>query len=316
MSRIKAKWRPPLAFVMGGTLAAVLCLPLIGIVWFRLAGNILGWGETGWLIFWMAVVSTAVLAFLLWRLVLRPVARLTDYARAVREGRRDATPPEHFGTPEFGALGASVIAMGDTLQSRAASLRAYADHVTHELKSPLTSLRGAAELLQSDLPARDQAQLIDTIETSAARMQALLTQLQRHAAASQSSGAGQTQVQALPATVGDMQIVVEQDGTVPLSLGDLTVVIDQMAQNAAAHGATRLMLACRGQRLHIADDGRGIGAGNAGRIFDPFFTTRRDAGGTGMGLTIVQTLLSAHGARIALDDQVTGGGAAFVIYFD
>ena len=70
------------------------------------------------------------------------------------------------------------------------------------------------------------------------------------------------------------------------------------------------------RRHRIADDGRGIGAGNAGRIFDPFFTTRRDAGGTGMGLTIVQTLLSAHGARIALDDQVTGGGAAFVIYFD
>lgn len=316
MSRIKAKWRPPLAFVIGGTLAAVLCLPLIGIVWFRLAGNILGWGETGWLLFWMAVVSTAVLAFLLWRLVLRPVARLTTYARAVREGRSDATPPTHFGTPEFGALGASVIAMGDTLQSRAASLRAYADHVTHELKSPLTSLRGAAELLQSDLPARDQAQLIDTIEASAARMQALVTQLQRHAAASQSSGPGQTQLQALPAKVGDVQIIVAQDGTVPLSLSDLTVVIDQMAQNAAAHGATRLMLACRGQSLDIVDDGRGIGAGNAGRIFDPFFTTRRDAGGTGMGLTIVQTLLSAHGARITLDDQNATGGAAFVISFD
>jgi signal transduction histidine kinase len=316
MSRIKAKWRPPLAFVIGGTLAAVLCLPLIGIVWFRLAGNILGWGETGWLIGWMAVVSTVVLAFLLWRLVLRPVAKLTDYAQAVREGRTDTAPPVHFGTPEFGALGASVIAMGDTLQSRASSLRAYADHVTHELKSPLTSLRGAAELLQSDLPAQDQTKLIHTIETSAARMQALLIQLQRHAAASQSSGPGQTLVQALPAMVGDVQIVVLQGGTVPLSLGDLTVVIDQMAQNAAAHGASRLLLQLRGDALHIADDGTGIGTGNAGRIFDPFFTTRREDGGTGMGLTIVQTLLSAHGARIALDDQTMNGGAAFVIFFD
>jgi signal transduction histidine kinase len=316
MSRIKAKWRPPLAFVIGGTLAAVLCLPLIGIVWFRLAGNILGWGETGWLIFWMAVVSTGVLAFLLWRLVLRPVARLTAYARAVREGRSDATPPTHFGTPEFGALGASVIAMGDTLQSRAASLRAYADHVTHELKSPLTSLRGAAELLQSDLPAQDQAKLVETIEASAARMQTLLTQLQRHAAASQSSGPGQTHLSALPASVGHVQIVVEREGSVPLSLADLTVVIDQLAQNAAAHGATRLVLEWQGQALRVADDGTGIGTGNAARIFDPFFTTRRDAGGTGMGLTIVQTLLSAHGARIALEDQAAADGAAFVISFD
>ena len=44
--QIIKKWRPPLALVIGGTLAAVLCLPLIVIGYFKLAGNILGWGET------------------------------------------------------------------------------------------------------------------------------------------------------------------------------------------------------------------------------------------------------------------------------
>ena len=83
---IRQKWRPPLALVIGGTLAAVLCLPLLGIGYFKLAGNILGWGETAWLIFWMAVVATAILGYLLWRLVLRPVTALTAHANAVREG--------------------------------------------------------------------------------------------------------------------------------------------------------------------------------------------------------------------------------------
>ena len=58
-------------------------------------------------------------------------------------------------------------------------------------------------------------------------------------------------------------------------------------------------------RIHavvtVADDGPGISTGNAAQVFEPFFTTRRDMGGTGMGLAIVQTLLLAHGGQIAGD---------------
>ena len=57
-----------------------------------------------------------------------------------------------------------------------------------------------------------------------------------------------------------------------------------------------------------------ISDGNRDRIFDPFFTTRREAGGTGMGLSIVRRLVEARGARIRLDESA--GGATFVIAFD
>ncbi|MEO0389613.1 MAG: ATP-binding protein [Pseudomonadota bacterium] len=298
--------------MLGGTLAAVLGLPIIAIVWFRVAGGVLGYAETGWLLFWLAVLSTGILGFLLWRLVLRPVRTLTAHAQAVKAGL-DTPPPRQFGTPEFTDLGRAVTTMGDSLHNRAASLRAYADHVTHELKSPLTSLQGAAELLGEDVPAPDRAALLATLRRSADRMEALLATLQRSAAASQSAGPGQTQLADLPTALHGLRIKAAA-GTIPLARPDMDVVLDHLAQNAAAHGATCLSLTCEGHDLRIADNGPGISPGNAPRIFDPFFTTRRAEGGTGMGLSIVQMLLAARGAQIT--HEASCPGTAFLITFD
>ena len=218
---IRQKWRPPLALVIGGTLAAVLVLPLLGIGYFRVAGNILGWGETSWLIGWMAVVSTAILGFLLWRLVLRPVYALTAHAKAVKEGRTDIPLPPHFGTPEFSALGEAVHDMATTLQNREAGIRAYSNHVTHEMKSPLTSISAAAELLAAAPDDDDRTALIETIRTSSARMETLLDALRRLAAARTPLGRGPAGLRIAAAALAarsPLNIVVAQDGQVPLAL--------------------------------------------------------------------------------------------------
>ena len=314
MQRVRRKWRPPLALVIGGTLAAVLCLPLIAIGYFRVAGNILGWGETAGLFAWMAVLSTALLGFLLWRLVLRPVYALTAHARAVREGRSEVPPPDHFGTPEFSELGRSVIDMGETLQNRANSLRAYADHVTHELKSPLTAISGAAELLEDDMPPQERAALAKTIKTSARRMEQLLNDLRKHAQASRSGSTGETDLaRAAQEVAAGIPVRVATSGLVPLSADDLQVVLTQLVRNATDHGASEVTLDWQDDSLRIEDNGAGIADGNTDRIFDPFFTTRRETGGTGMGLSIVQTLLASRGARIR--HVPTDKGARFDIEF-
>ncbi|MEP1537906.1 MAG: HAMP domain-containing sensor histidine kinase [Paracoccaceae bacterium] len=297
------KWRPPLALVIGGTLAALLSVPLVGIGYFRLEGNILGWGETTWLLGWIVFAATSVLAFLLWRLVLRPIWSLTHYARARLHGE-DAIPPTHFGTPELHALGTAVTEMSAALQARANSLRAYADHVTHELKSPLTSLRGSAEMLQTTDDANTRATLIDNINRASLRMEQLLEHLQAHAKASQSAGQGTCQLSDVAKNLN--KCVVEIDGQIPLAEQDISTVLQHLHQNALAHGATSLSLTVEPGVLLVADNGTGIAAGDRDRVFDPFFTTRRDTGGTGMGLNIVQTLLQARGARIALKDVPAG----------
>ena len=304
--RVIAKWRPPLAFVLGGTLAAVFFLPLIGIGYFRVAGGVLGWAETTWMIAWMAFVATGVLGFFLWRLVLRPVRAITDYAQA--EG--DAKVPTHFGTPEFSKLGSAVFAMTETLQGREAVLRSYADHVTHEFKSPLTVVRGAAELLDDpNLSVADRTKMLQNITDAVARMEALLDGQRALARAQDPLPRGSCVL----SEVADFDGVrVIKDGEVPFSQEVLKLVLTHLVGNAKAHGATEIQITHHDDRVVIADNGSGISEGNRDRIFDPFFTTRRDAGGTGMGLPIVARMLQAQGAQISLLD---GPGAAFEIRF-
>ena len=314
--RIRQKWRPPLALVIGGTLAAVLVLPLLGIGYFRVAGDVLGWGETSWLIGWMAVAATGILGFLLWRLVLKPVYALTAHARAVRDGRADAPLPAHFGTPEFSALGAAMDDMASTLQNREAGIRAFSEHVIHEMKSPLTSIAAAAELLSGELPEEDRAPLLRSIRASSARMETLLNALRRLAAARAPLGVGPSDLAALAKALeirSGLAVSVVENGAVPLDKEGALAVLEQLAQNSAAHGAQSLTLGFSGDTLRIADDGRGIAEGDRPRIFDPFFTTRRDSGGTGMGLAIARAMLEASGASIALRPSETG--AAFEITF-
>lgn len=313
--RVRRKWRPPLALVIGGTLAGVLALPVLGIAWFRLAGNILGWLETAQLFAALGIIATLVLAGLLWRLVLRPVWALTAHARDMKAGRVDTTPPQRFGTAEFGELGRSVIEMGDVLHSRARSLSAYADHVTHELKSPLTSLRGAAEMLHDDtLAPEDRTKLLATIDTSAARMEQLLNDLRAHAAARLEAAPGACRLSkvAAPLSLPGLTTHIAQDGDLPISAQDLGRVLTQLLGNAAAHGATQVTLTAQDDGLHIADNGPGIADGDRERIFDPFFTTRRASGGTGMGLSIARALVESAGGRITLE---AGQGAQFLIRF-
>lgn len=316
--RIARKWRPPLAFVLGGTLAAVFFLPLLGISYFRLAGNVLGWGETAAIIAAMAFAATALLGYFLWRLVLRPVRDMTDYARAVAQADETREIPEHFGTPEFRDLSQSVIDMGRVLMSREAVLRGYADHVTHELKSPLTVLRGAAELLDTpDLPETERRALLGKIDAAADRMTALLDAQRALARASEPRLGGACRIselhEELQRSFPAAGLTLLGDAPVPLSVEGLRLVLDHLLANATAHGASEVLLDARDGVLCISDNGSGISEGNRSRIFDPFFTTRRETGGTGMGLPIVRRILEAHGARIELLPNAPG--AAFQITF-
>lgn len=305
--RVIRKWRPPLALVLGGTLAAVFFLPIIGIAYFRLAGGVLGWAETSWLIGWMAFVATAILGYLLWRLVLQPIRALTAYAQS--DGTVPA--PTHFGTPEFSQLGQAVLGMTATLQGREAVLRSYADHVTHELKSPLTVVRGAAELLDAPgLSPEDHAKMLANIKDATARMDALLDGQRALARAREPMVPGVSVLSEVLATFDKVHIV--RDGSVPLPSEAMTLVATHLVGNALAHGATQVSFAWQDDVLIVEDDGPGISAGNRDRVFDPFFTTRRSEGGTGMGLPIVRRMLEAQGASITL---MQGAGAAFKIRF-
>ena len=314
--KISRKWRPPLLLVLGGALSGVLASGLAGLMAMPVLAPVMGQRMAALLALGAVVLATVLLAFLLWRLILRPVTALADRAHRLRDGETDALYPlPHYGTPELRDLGESVLGMAAALQNRAATIRTYSDHVTHEFKAPLTAIRGATELLtDADLSPEDH-RLVTAIQTSAQRMETLLSGLRAVAAAREPMAPGATTLAALlPRLRADHAgLTLQAEGTslsLPVPAQPLSAVLGHLAANAAQHGAGTLYLTVTavgdGQILDVGDNGPGIAEGNRARIFEPFFTTRRETDGTGMGLAIAESLLSAHGASIDLTDRQPG----------
>lgn len=100
--------------------------------------------------------------------------RLTGYAQAVSEGRRAELP--HYRGGELEQLATAVEDMRTQLEGKAYVER-YVHTLTHELKSPLAAIRGAAELLQSEMPDEQRARFVSNIDSESARMQHLIERL-------------------------------------------------------------------------------------------------------------------------------------------
>jgi len=319
MSRLSGKWRPALWMVLGGALLGTLALSFAGLIALRYLGPEIGFRRAATALALLILCATLGLGLLLARLLLRPVVALNDQAAMLRSNPQHELPAlQHFGTRELGALAHSITAMAQMLQQREAQVRSFTDHVTHELKTPVTVVRAAAELLSDGpLGPADQA-LVAQILGATRQMQTQLETLRRVTAARQPGHHGQTTLAALLPQLRqshpDLTLIAQgTDLPIPLGEAGLRIVLDHLLGNAAQHTARTVTLAATQARLTVTDDGTGISNGNRARIFDAFFTTRRDQGGTGMGLTIVANLLQAHGATIALTPTETG--ASFTITF-
>jgi len=310
--------------VLGGSLLAILVLPIYAALIADILTPLTGRRNAVFIVAAGSFAATMVLGWLLWRLILSPVQALAAKAEAIRGG---AAPDQldHYGTPEIGELAQAVLDMAEVLQSREMAVRGYTDHVTHELKTPLTAIRGAAELLEAeeDLPAGTD-RLVKTIAGAEKRAVKLLGAARSIAAARMPEHRGTTRlvdcVRPLELRVDSLKIeVLNAQEPLPLAQSGLDVVLGHIVENAEEAGATKVTLDSgrdsNGAWLTVADNGPGISSGNASQVFEPFFTTRRDSGGTGMGLAIVQTLLLAHGCRIGLDEAGEGEGTKFRIDF-
>ncbi|SDX01272.1 Signal transduction histidine kinase [Ruegeria halocynthiae] len=318
MAGLRRKWRPSLGFVLGGGLVGTLVLSLLGLIALRYLGPEIGFRNAAGLLAVLIGCATAVLGYLMVRLLLRPISALAAYSGAVELGH-PAEPPDHFGTQELSRLAGSVLSMADTLQRREASIRVFSDHVTHELKTPVTAIRAAGELLAEGNALTDQdCMLLQQILGASDQMQTQLGTLNSVAKARVPEHHGAATLNNLTdemrASCPKLDLIIEGgDQTLPLAASGLRIVVRQLLDNAHRHGAGQVALIAKPGRLVIQDDGPGISDGNRDRVFNPFFTTAREEGGTGMGLTIVANLLSAHGGHIALIPSDTG--ACFEIVF-
>ncbi|HEV2676155.1 MAG TPA: HAMP domain-containing sensor histidine kinase [Aliidongia sp.] len=267
------------------------------------------------------LLVTMGIGFVFLRALTRPIHELMRRTEEIQQGDRDAIRPlVHHGTREIARLSESFLDMARSLFDRSDYIATFTAHVSHELKSPLTSIQGAAELLRDDagqMSEPERRRFLGNIIDDAARLATLVRRLRELAKADNPQLGGKTSLGTIIAKLGAsaglaIEAAGESDTDIAMSEENATIVFSHLADNAAQHGASWLRVTVeRGapelMRITVADDGTGISEGNRSRIFDPHFTTRRESGGTGMGLAIVQSLLRAHGGGVRLVSADEGG---------
>ena len=322
--RVKPKWRPPLALIVFAVLLTVMTLPVLTVIWFRVIATTSGAVASAEITALVIIVLlTLAVAYVLTRTLTGPINALIARTDAIARGGRAAIQPlDNYGTREIAALSQSFLDLAGKLVDHSDYVRSFATHVSHELKSPLTSIRGAAELLREDddgtpMTRAERQRFLDNIITDTKRLDTLLTRLRDLARAEQPAEAGQSNladiVALLTARFPSVTITLDdrKAGLIALPPDAAMIIFSNLAENAVQHGAQNLALEALDTDhmavIRVRDDGPGIPEGNQTRIFEPFFSTRRESGGTGMGLGIVSAVLSAHGGSICLNKTGNGG---------
>lgn len=270
-------------------------------------------------------------SLLAWRLsdcVLVPVAAVTETARTISEG--DLTERiEVRGRDEVARLAETFNDMLDRLESAFATQRRFVDDAGHELRTPITIIRGHLELLEDDPEERREtvALVLDELD----RMSRIVNDLLVLARWEQPGFlepapldvAGLTDdvlAKASALAERDWRMDARATGTVVADRQRLTQALVQLADNAVRHTladtpiALGSALADGELRLWVRDEGPGIAPEEQRRVFDRFYRpgggTRGD--GAGLGLSIVAAIARAHGGRVELA-SAPGAGATFTI---
>lgn len=279
----------------------------------------------------LAVVALgAVLS--LW--ITRPIERLTRYAKDIRDGLRP--PPPSFGGGEIGALGRAFEEMRDALEGKQ-YVENYVQTLTHEMKSPLSAIRGAAELLQEDMSAPQRAKFLDNILTETARLRGLVDRLLLLSTLENRKELRDVEEVELAALLDEVATSMEPQLTAKgLTLArettaTLTVACERflvrhafanLLQNAIDFSPRGGRIAMRleehppGVAVSVCDDGPGVPVYALPRVFERFFSLQRPDSGrksSGLGLSIVREAALLHGGSATLENRAGGGACATLV---
>ncbi|MHB9783982.1 two-component system sensor histidine kinase CreC [Stenotrophomonas maltophilia] len=279
-----------------------------------------------WLIGLSALVGVLVTMWLTTGL-----GQLSRYARAVTAG--EPVPPPRRRRDEIGDLGQALETMRRKLEGKA-YVEQYVQSLTHEMKSPLAAIRGAAELLQEPMADADRAHFARSILEQQERLTETIDKLLALAEVEQHGWLQTRAPIALPdllqQTVAAAQVraqaagvEVRTDAVADLSIqGDaylLRQALNNLVDNAVAFSpsGTEVVLQAQvedgGVRLQVADRGAGIPDYARDRVFERFYSLARPGSGrrsSGLGLPFVQEVARLHDGRVQLQARDGGGTVA------
>ncbi len=243
--------------------------------------------------------------------ITRPLVQAAERVESFRGGE-DFEPLPEVGPRELVSLASNFNTMARDVSALLSNRTTLLAGISHDLRTPLTRMRLALELL----PDTVDRKLVARFERNLESMDDLIGDALRFARGTSES----TQAVKLQPFVAD--VVESHDPAIPLSCrgsseqtlqlapGALRSVLLNLISNAEQHGeAVRVQVADR--EVHVIDSGPGIPDEYKEQVFQPFFRLDRSrsvaTGGSGLGLAIVMQLCQAHGWRVRVEDVRSGG---------
>ena len=278
---------------------------------------------------WLIGLSALIGLLMTWWLM-RGINRLNRYAQAVSAGER--APPLPARRDEIGDLGRAVETMRRKLEGKA-YVEQYVQSLTHEMKSPLAAIRGAAELLQEPLPEAERQRFAHNIRTQEQRLTETIDKLLALAEVEQHGWLQKLE----PVNVASLLTESGEDVSAKLAASELALSVDVQDQQATVQGDPYLLRQAvsnlldnaiafspaggtislsssavdRHIEIRIADEGPGVPDYARDRVFERFYSLARPSTGlrsSGLGLPFVREVARLHGGEAELT-SLEGGGA-------
>lgn len=288
----------------------------------------------------VSVLAVAV-SLLLSKAITRRIDQLLQAIRSVREGEYSHRA-QVSGHDELRQLADAFNQMADRLETTEESRRRFVSDASHELKTPLASIRLLTDsLLQSEVDPDTAREFIGDIGQEADRLtritEKLLTLTRVDARPAEALDFGPTEMAPVLRRAAHMleplaaqsevsiALDLEDDRLAPCGEDDLYQIAFNLMENAVKYnlpgGRVAVTLAGTesGTVLRVEDTGVGVPQEDLSRIFDRFYRVdkarSRAAGGTGLGLSIVQSTVRRHGGTVSVRPREPGPGSCFVVTF-
>ncbi len=290
-----------------------------------------GFGAIAWIALIGIILSSGV-AWLVAGQILAPVREVYRVARDIGEHDLTARVPVD-GSDDIAAVATTFNQMLDRLETVHATQQRFVDDAGHELRTPITIVRGHLELLSED--PQERAATLRLVSGELDRMSRIVTDLLVLARAEQpdfvriagcDAASLTLDIEAKAQALGDRrwQLMEVAEGSVRLDPQRVTQAVLQLAANAVqvTDAGDRVRIGSRYEgegsdrrfRIWVQDTGPGVAAADAERIFERF--ARGDSTGarrgSGLGLAIVRAICDGHDGS-AWVDSVLGEGATFGI---
>ena len=272
------------------------------------------------------VALAAALGRLAARHLVAPVARVSEAARHIARTEDLGRRIEVTSHDEVGELAARFNAMLDTLEGSIAAQRQLVADASHELRTPITSLRTNIDVLaETELEPAERARVIADVQAQAEELGALVGDLIELARGDEVEPVREdVRLDALVAETIErarrhapgIEFVASLTPAVVEGVPDrLARAVNNLLDNAARHG-DRVEVSTGPEGVRVRDDGPGIEPADLPHIFDRFYrgADARARPGTGLGLAIVRQVAEQHGGSVAARNALMGG-AEFSLHF-